>query len=228
MLQGRPTRYTTARTIIHGIDETMVAGQGRPWQNHTLGQAQDVRPWIDAPTTIDPRISGNLERFARLLPRIPTVLDVGCYGGYCYDWLSKRFPGLLYTGIDVDAAAIDAARRAHKGRPLARFAVGDLFDLAPTVAEYGPFDAVLCLRVVIHTPWLDKSLRQLAKAAPVALVGLRIGATDEARETLDEISGERHFWRVFTPQTIAGSVPPDMSHELHLDHAYHSLVLRRK
>ena len=228
MLQGRPTRYTTARTIIHSIDEAMASGPGRrPWQNHTLGQAQDVLRWIEAPATIDPRIVGNLERFARLLPPNPRVLDVGCYGGYCYDWLARKCPGLVYTGIDVDAAAVYAARAAHTGSP-ATFALGDMFDLKSTIAQSGPFDAVLCLRVVIHTPWLAKSLRQLATAAPVALVGLRVGATDEARETLDEISGERHFWRTFTPGTIARSVPPGVSHELHLDHAYHSLVMRRK
>jgi trans-aconitate methyltransferase len=227
MLQGRATRYTTARTISQDIDETITAGPGRPWQNYTLGQAQDVRRWIAAPATIDPRIVGNLERFARLLPHNPRVIDVGCYGGYCHDWLARRFPGLAYTGIDVNAEAVDAAREAHAGTP-ARFAVGDLFDLGPTIAEHGPFDAALCLRVVIHTPWLAKSLRQLASAAPVALVGLRIGATDEARETLDEVSGERHFWRVFSPRTIARSVPPGVSHEIHLDHAYHSLVMRAR
>jgi SAM-dependent methyltransferase len=224
MLQGRPTRYTTARTIIHGIDEAMASGPGRPWQNRTLGQAQDVRPWIEAPATIDPLIVGNLGRFMTLLPPSPRVLDVGCYGGYCYDWLERRHPGLAYTGIDVDAEAIEAARTAHAGSP-ARFAVGDLFDLEPIIAEYGPFDAALCLRVVIHTPYLYKSLQQLSRAAPVTLVGLRIGGKDEAREILDEVSGERHFWRAFSADAIARSVPAGIPHRLHFDHGYHSLVL---
>lgn len=224
-LAGRPVRYESVRRIDENIDAAMAGERGRPWQNKTLGQSQDVRPWI-AGKTIDGRIVANLERFAGMLKPGDKVLDVGCYGGYCFGWLAARVPGLQYVGIDINRGTVEAAAAAHWGRDAAVFDVGDLFDLAPTVARHGPFDAALCLRVVIHTPWLDRAFEQLSSAAPLALVGMRISKKNSAAERIDRVSGKRHFYRVYNPRTVASLVPEGVRHKVFADKPYQSVVLR--
>lgn len=223
-LDRRPVAYKRLRRITRDIDAEMSRGAGRPWQNPTLGQSQDVRAWIADPAAIHFKIIANLERFAGMLAPGARILDVGCYGGYCRGWLAQRVPGLRYVGIDINPATVAAAAALQAG-PEAIYEVGDLFDLAPTIARHGPFDAALCLRVVIHTPWLDRSLAQLAGAAPIALVGLRIGAVDVAHERLDQVSGERHYFREFTAASVAAAVPAGVAHVLHPDRPYQSLVM---
>jgi SAM-dependent methyltransferase len=225
-LRERKTAYRTVGIHTGDIDQAMTAAPGeRPWQNPTLTQSQDVRGWIADPESIDERIRPNLQRFASLLKPGARVLDVGCFGGYAAGFLASRVPGLEYVGVDILEEVVAAAAQASQV-PGAVFEVGDLFDLGPTVARHGPFDAALCLRVVIHLPHLDRSLGQLLAAAPLALVGLRVGP-DEAIERLDTVSGERHFFRRFSLRTIEASLPEGASYELHADGSYDSLVLRR-
>lgn len=223
-LAFRPTQYQVVRKLTENIDAEIAA---RPWANKTLTQAQDVRAWIDDPSQIDARIGAQLERFASLLAPGARVLDVGCFGGYCFDWLRTRVPGLTYVGVDVLEEVVAAAANAHPDDMACEFFTGDLFDLDDTENLHGPFDAALCLRVVVHTPWLDRALAQLASAAPVSLVGLRTAPRDEAEERMDTVSGERHFFRRYSLRTIEAAIPKGCSYDLHNDGAYESLVLRR-
>jgi len=230
-LAPRKTIYRTVRTIYGAdvIDRAMGREEtDRRWQNETLGQSQDVREWIEEPAGIDSRIVGNLCRFSGMIRVGDRILDVGCYGGYAFDWLKPRTANFEYVGIDVNAQSVAAAGEAHKGTS-AVFATGDLFDLGPTIREHGPFDAALCLRVVIHTPHLHKSLAQLCAAAPVILVGLRMSKDDEdvAIERHDELSGKRHFFRWFSRKTVTDAVPKGFRAWIHNDGSYQSLVLVR-
>lgn len=225
LLGGRAVKYYTRRVFRDGaIDAAISKGAGRPWQNYTLGQSQNVSEWITDPGLVDTRIIPNLERFAALLKPGARVLDVGCYGGYGFDWLAMRVPDLHYVGVDIEPRAVREAKKAHTGTE-AVFDTGDIYDLAPTIAKHGPFDAVLCLRVVIHVPWLEKCLEQLSAAAPLALVGLRVGENDIARQRVDEVSGETHFFRVYSWPTVVACLPKGKRHAYYPDQPYQSLVM---
>ena len=234
-LSARDTKYRNLRVIRENIDlEIVSAAEG--FTNPTLGQSQDVRPWIADPENVDWRIRKNLARFARLLPkpdpyREPvSVLDVGCYGGYAFDWLKKRrgtSAVLNYLGVDIEPGFVAEAERAHRGT-VARFTVGNALDLNSHFFEkHVAFDAALCLRLVIHLPFLDRVLAGLMRGAPVALVGLRVAPEDSAVERLDEVSGKRHFYRWFSLATIEKAVPVGCEWKIYRDGSYDSLVIRR-
>lgn len=218
-LSPRDTNYRALRVISENIDAEIVAAG---WQNETLGQSEDVRTWIENPDKLDRRIVKNLKRFVGLLKNGDRVLDVGCYGGYAYDWLAKRLR-LQYLGLDIEPGVIRTAAQMHRGAE-ARFAVGDAFKLG---GYRDAFDAVLCLRLVIHAPYLDRVLANLLNAAPVALVGLRVDSEDRAVERLDEVSGQRHFYRWFSLASVEKAVPLGCEWKIYRDGSYDSLVIRR-
>jgi SAM-dependent methyltransferase len=51
-------------------------------------------------------------------PANPSVLDVGCGFADYADFLSARVPGLRYTGVDLSARMVEAARRLHPALPI--------------------------------------------------------------------------------------------------------------
>lgn len=69
-------------------------------------------------------------RFEKLSQALPpdapaSVADWGCgYGAYC-GFLADRFPALSYTGIDISADMVGAARAAHGETEARRFLVAD-------------------------------------------------------------------------------------------------------
>lgn len=64
-----------------------------------------------------------------------SILDEGCGFGDLYPFLTSRFPGIRYTGIDIHATAIETARERY---PEAAFETADFSDYTG-----GPFDYVL-------------------------------------------------------------------------------------
>lgn len=226
-LSARKTKYRTLRVITENIDQEIALSKGG-FINPTLGQAQDVRPWISSPELVDWRIKGNLERFASLLPVAPRVLDVGCYGGYAFDWLRQKSPSIDYLGVDIEPGYVKDAAESHKHLAGAKFTAGNALDLNSHFRDkHGDFDAALCLRLVIHLPFLEAVLAGLMRMAPLALVGLRISSADRAVERLDEVSGQRHFYRWFSEATIRRSIPTGCKPEIYRDGSYDSLVVRR-
>lgn len=69
---------------------------------------------------------GQVLRFAQLTKIVEVVgpyslIDVGCgYGAYL-EFLSSRFDGVSYLGIDVSEEMVLAAQRRHAGRKSSRF-----------------------------------------------------------------------------------------------------------
>jgi 2-polyprenyl-3-methyl-5-hydroxy-6-metoxy-1,4-benzoquinol methylase len=98
-----------------------------------------------------PRLDAFLSDVKTEAPGRPlTLLDVGCGGGR----LSRRLfdQGCSVLGIDINAAAIRAAREAGipdgpTGRSL-RFEVADVAADDPPWLEGGPFDLVVCQLVI--------------------------------------------------------------------------------
>ena len=90
-----------------------------------------------------------------------TILDVGTGTGRAAIALAKR--GATVTGIDASAEMLAVARRrALEARAVVAFIQGDAHGL--TVADRS-FDAVVCLRVLMHTPDWRQSLAELCRAA---------------------------------------------------------------
>lgn len=90
-----------------------------------------------------------------LLEKISTgdsVLDVGCYGGYLYDWLIERSANrFIYTGVDVH---IHEGVEAHRSSD-ARFVKSDILRYTERS------DYVFCARVLLHQPDPIKVLRHI-------------------------------------------------------------------
>lgn len=90
-----------------------------------------------------------------------SILDVGTGTGRAALALAAR--GARVTGVDASAEMLAVARRRAEAAGLqVEFARGDAHDLqVPDRA----FDAVICLRVLMHTPDWRRSLAELCRAA---------------------------------------------------------------
>lgn len=90
-----------------------------------------------------------------------TVLDVGTGTGRAAIGLAAR--GAAVTGVDASAEMLAvAARRAKEARVNVTFTRGDAHGLTFPARS---FDAVVCLRVLMHTPDWRRSLAELCRVA---------------------------------------------------------------
>jgi ubiquinone/menaquinone biosynthesis C-methylase UbiE len=90
-----------------------------------------------------------------------TVLDVGTGTGRAVIALAKR--GGIVTGVDASGEMLAMARRrAADAGVSAVFVEGDAHRLA---FEDRSFDAVICLRVLMHTPDWRRSLGELCRVS---------------------------------------------------------------
>lgn len=125
---------------------------------------------------------------AALTPR--RALSAGCSTGEEVYTLAMMFPSCEVVGIDVDAANIETARRAHYPGAelpprLRRYFRDDAVDATVTARcrfihadlrktpLYGPFDAILCRNVLIYFDEAEalELLARLARAlAPEGLL----------------------------------------------------------
>ena len=90
-----------------------------------------------------------------------TVLDVGTGTGRAGIALARR--GAVVTGVDASAEMLAvASRRAREAGAEVTFVAGDAHGLS-----FGDrsFDAVVCLRVLMHTPDWQRSLGELCRVA---------------------------------------------------------------
>jgi len=90
-----------------------------------------------------------------------TILDVGTGTGRAAIALAAR--GATVTGVDASAEMLEVAgRRARDAHVEVTFARGDAHGLAYPARS---FDAVTCLRVLMHTPDWRQSLGELCRVA---------------------------------------------------------------
>lgn len=145
-----------------------------------LTQSQDVTAWIRSPELIDTAILNNLDDLSHLLnsrclseiTSSRTLLDVGCYGGYVFDYLrahplSKQWR-LKYHGMDNRSTAISLARQLHNQYDNASFSIGDIYDIKQTIKE--KYNVVLCSRVLIHLPRFREAVSSLLDASKDCLL----------------------------------------------------------
>ena len=133
------------------------------------------------------------------------ILDVGTGTGRAAIALAKR--GAIVTGVDASAEMLDvAARRAKEALADVTFVRGDAHRLEfPDRA----FDAVVCLRVLMHTPDWRASLGELCRVASQRVVfdypSLYSGAALQAlvRRVTHTMNPAVEAYRVFSPGAVA-------------------------
>ena len=133
------------------------------------------------------------------------ILDVGTGTGRAAIALAKR--GAIVTGVDASAEMLEvAARRAEEAGATVTFSRGDAHRLDfPDRA----FDAVVCLRVLMHTPDWRASLGELCRVASQRVVfdypSLYSGAALQAliRRVTHTMNPAVEAYRVFSPAAVS-------------------------
>ena len=133
------------------------------------------------------------------------ILDVGTGTGRAAIALAKR--GAIVTGVDASAEMLEvAARRAKDAGAAVAFARGDAHRLDFPDRS---FDAVVCLRVLMHTPDWRASLRELCRVASGRVVfdypSLYSAAALQAlvRRVTHKINPAVEAYRVFSPAAVS-------------------------
>ena len=209
-LGGRRVKMRTLETARDDVDDFMGANEpGRPWQVFELTQGHNVREWIENPARWPLPNLEDLRRYALSCPRPVSILDVGCYGGYLYDYLRagvfETDEDFEYVGIDVDMSSVLAAKEAHGDASNATFCYGDV--LAPDLAYFQAFDIVWCSRVLIHIPHFERAfynLCDMARAAAVIVLRVRDEAQCAKILETDAQTGKEavYYTRSVTPQMV--------------------------
>ena len=137
-----------------------------------------------------------------------SVLDVGTGAGRAAIALARR--GAVVTGVDASNEMLAVARRqAANAQVAVTFQHGDAHRLA-----FGDrsFDAVICLRVLMHTPDWRHSLAELCRVARTSVVfdypALSSAATLQvvARRVAYAVGARVEPYRVFSDRAIRGAL----------------------
>jgi len=137
-----------------------------------------------------------------------TILDVGTGTGRAALALAAR--GAHVTGVDASAEMLAVAgRRAADAKLAVTFLRGDAHGLEfPDRA----FDAVICLRVLMHTPDWRRSLAELCRVARDCVVfdypALRSAAVLQAgaRRAAHALGARTEPYRVFSDRTVSSAL----------------------
>jgi len=215
VLGERHVEKTVVEEHYEDLDSVMSSGTGeRPWQSFELTQRENVLEWIAEPKKIQ-KIQPSLEDLALLAKaqKSPvSIADVGCYGGYLYDYLSRYVftdpAEFTYKGLDIDKDVVSAATEVHANNANASFDVGDVYELKSQFAE-NSFDIILCSRVLIHLPYFEKALDSLYCTAKHA-VSCVLEVSDRPmvqkihRQNLDNGLELDYFFRKYSEEELAG------------------------
>jgi len=112
--------------------------------------------------------------------RNTSVLDEGCGVGDLYPFLEERFPGIQYTGVDINPEAIAMAKEKH---PDAAFVCADF-----TEYEGGFFDYVLSSgALTFHIDGHEEVYRaHIRKMYELSRIGAAFNVLDASAITQDE------------------------------------------
>jgi ubiquinone/menaquinone biosynthesis C-methylase UbiE len=132
------------------------------------------------------------------------ILDVGTGTGRAAIALARR--GAIVTAVDASAEMLEVAgRRAQEAHTRIAFARGDAHHLDFPDRS---FDAVVCLRVLMHTPDWRASLRELCRVSSGRVVvdypSLRSAAALQAvtRRVAHTFNRSVEAYRVFPPGAV--------------------------
>jgi SAM-dependent methyltransferase len=153
-----------------------------------------------------------------------TVLDVGTGTGRAAIALAAR--GARVTGVDASAEMLAVAeRRAKSAGVEVTFVTGDAHGLAFPERS---FDAVVCLRVLMHTPGWRQSLAELCRVArervvfdyPAMVSAAALQAA--ARRAIHAVGGRVEAYRVFSDRAVIAALA---SHGFRLADSHRQFVM---
>lgn len=137
-----------------------------------------------------------------------TVLDVGTGTGRAAIALAAR--GATVTGVDASSEMLAVARRrAAEAGAAVNFTTGDAHGLAFASRS---FDAVVCLRVLMHTPDWKRSLAELCRVARARVVfdypALASAAAVQAafRRAAQALGARVEAYRVFSDRAVRAAL----------------------
>ena len=137
-----------------------------------------------------------------------SVLDVGTGTGRAAIALARR--GAVVTGVDASKEMLAVARvRAAEQQAVVTFVTGDAHGLA---FDDQSFDAVVCLRVLMHTPDWRQSLGELCRVARHRVVfdypALASAAAVEAvtRRVAAAAGSRVEAYRVFSDRAVGATL----------------------
>jgi SAM-dependent methyltransferase len=108
------------------------------------------------------------EVLARMAPRRElTVLDLGCGNAQLYEYFKEVGLDCRYTGIDVSAPLLDAAREIHAGDGRAEFMHADLATLE---GVEGHWDVAIFSHVIEILPAPEDALRAARERASSVII----------------------------------------------------------
>src|SRR3990167_6358584 len=107
--------------------------------------------------TLDSFYISERETLEMVLPRIKTITDIGCLNGETYEAIKKKHDHISYLGIDLDAKALDIAKKCY---PDANFVCGDFMN---EEFEQPKSDLVLALNLFDHFSDWKSALRNLKR-----------------------------------------------------------------
>jgi len=143
----------------------------------------------------------------------PSILDVGCGYGALLDRVKERHIGLEYTGVDVCAEMVDAARERH---PSAAWRVVDLAELQ----DQPTFDYVVCNGIL--TQKLNVGIKDMDHFAQDAIRKMftlcRRGIAFNVMSTHVNFMTDRLYYR--NPIELLSWCMCELSPHARLDHAY--------
>lgn len=104
------------------------------------------------------RFAGKVHDLFARAGAVGSVLEVGMGEGFLSGYLSERYPGVRFSGLDRDAAALERA-----GALFPRIAIhhGSVYDLR---AVGSTFDLVMCCEVLEHLHDPERAVAELASA----------------------------------------------------------------
>jgi 2-polyprenyl-3-methyl-5-hydroxy-6-metoxy-1,4-benzoquinol methylase len=136
------------------------------------------------------------------------VLDVGTGTGRAAIALASR--GACVTGVDASSEMLVVARRrARDAGVRVEFGEGDAHGLA---YEPRSFDAVVCLRVLMHTPDWRRSLGELCRVSAARVVFdypslvSAAGLQSAARRIANAAGARTEAYRVFSDRSIRAAL----------------------
>ncbi|MBX3099075.1 MAG: class I SAM-dependent methyltransferase [Salinibacterium sp.] len=129
-----------------------------------------------------------------------TLLEVGCGGGYNSEAILHRFPGVVYSGLDLAASMIDLAEQHYPDRS---FVVGTAYALPFADASQ---DVVLDGVALIHMPEWKRALAEYARVrrGHVVLHGLTLAESHPTTMFAKYAWGQPSLELVFNRDEIRG------------------------
>jgi SAM-dependent methyltransferase len=96
---------------------------------------------------------------------VSSVLEVGVGEGFISGYLSDKFPGIRFAGVDLSAEDVERVRRRF---PRVEARQGSAYDLGEV--PDGGYDLVICAEVLEHLDTPERALDEMLRVRPRRLL----------------------------------------------------------